>query len=209
MIPWICLHNFTCVVTQQISTLFPNFIWMLLGPNEMSWPNDLYLVIWVNLLSNSECRFEAMIPWICLHYIRCIVTQQIAVLFFHYHLNASWPEWNELTKWPLFGHLSKFVIKFRIQVCGNDSMDFFTLHHVCCDTADRHTFSHFHLNVNWPIWIEFTKWPLIRHLSEFFLQIRLKVLGSASMRYINITSHEVWRTQFSGEMSKISSLDRN
>ena len=60
MIQWICLHNYACVVTKQISTFFPNFIWRFLGPNEMSWPNELYLVIWVNLLSNSECRFEAM-----------------------------------------------------------------------------------------------------------------------------------------------------
>ena len=81
VISWICLQNITCVVTQEIAILVPIFNWKLLGPNEMSRPNDLYLVIWVNLSSNSKFKFDAMIPWICLLNITCAVTQQIDTLF--------------------------------------------------------------------------------------------------------------------------------
>ena len=121
-----------------------------------------------------------MIPWICLLNITCVVIQQIAILL-HFHLNAAMPKWNELTKWPLFGHLSKFVIKFRMQVWGNDSMDLFTLHHVFCDTADRHTFSHFHLNASWGELNALTKWSIFGHLSKFIIKYRLQVSGSDSV----------------------------
>ena len=127
----------------------------------------------------------------------------------NFHMNASWPGRNELTKWTLIGHLGNLVIKFRMQVWGNDSMNLFT----SSSRELRHSRSlnlfPFSLDCLLTEWSELTKLSLVRHLSEFFVQFRLKVLGSASMRYINTTSHEVWRTQFSWEMSKISSLDRN
>ena len=62
--------------------------------------------------------------------------------FSNFHLNASWPERNELTKCTLNGHLGNFVIRFRMQVWGNDSMDLFAQHNMCCDTADCCTFSY-------------------------------------------------------------------
>ena len=85
-----------------------------------------------------------MIPWICLHNITGVVTQQIVVLFLICHLNAYQTKWSELTKLPL-----------------------------------------------------------IRHLSEFFVQFRLKVLGSASMRYINITSRGMGHSILRGIVKNI------
>ena len=90
-------------------------------------------------------------------------------------------KWLELTKWTLLGHLSKFVIKFRLQVSGSDSMDLFTQHNMCWDTANRYTLSLFHLNAYWPYWNVLTKWTLLGHLSKFVIKFRLQVSGSDSM----------------------------
>ena len=48
-----------------------------------------------------------------------------------------------MKKWPLFGHLSNFVIKWGLQLSGSVSMDLITQDPVCCDTANHCTFDIF------------------------------------------------------------------
>ena len=60
-----------------------------------------------------------------------LITNLLNEFSSHFQLNASWAEWNELTKWPIFVHLSKFVIKYRLQVSGSDSVELFTQEHLC------------------------------------------------------------------------------
>ena len=88
-------------------------------PNEMSWKNDLYLVILVNSLSNTECMCRQWFYGFV--YTRSRVLWHSRSLYFY--------------KSPSLAHLTNFVFKFRIQVSGNDSMDLFKQHHVCCDLS--------------------------------------------------------------------------
>ena len=96
-------------------------------------------------------------------------------------LNTNWLQWNEFSKWPLFGHLWTFVVNWGQQVSGTDSMDLFTQDHVCCDIADHCTFSYSPLNTYWLQWNELTKWPIFVHLSQFVLKWRLQLSGTDSM----------------------------
>ena len=99
----------------------------------------------------------------------------------NFNLSASWPERNELTKWPLIGHLGNLVIKFRMKVWGNDSMDLFTKLYLFCDTANRNTFSHFHLNASWHKWNELTNRPFLGHLSKLVNKFRTQLWCIVSM----------------------------
>ena len=108
-----------------------------------------------------------------------------SLYFFPFSFECVWPEWNELTKSHLLGHLTNFVFKFRMQVWGSDSLDVFTQHHMCCDIANRYTFSHFHLNTYW----ELTKWPLLGYLIKFVIKFRMQVWDNDSMDLF--TQHHV------------------
>ena len=72
----------------------------------------------------------------------------------------------KVSKWPFLGYLSKLVIKFRMQVWDNGSMDLVTQLYVYCDTANRKTVSHFHLNASWTERTELTKCKSLGHLSD-------------------------------------------
>ena len=170
--------------TILIDLLFSFVISMLIGPKGMCWPNDRYLVIWINTLSITDSKSQSVISWICLHNITCVVTQWIAIPFPHFLLNATWSKWNELNKWPFLCHLSRLFIKFRMHVWGNDSMDLITQHHLCCDKANHKTVSNFHLNATW-IWRnELNKWPLIGHLRNLVIKFRMQVWVSESMDWL-------------------------
>ena len=101
-----------------------------------------------------------------------------------------------MTKWPLLGYLIKFVIKFRMQVLGNDSMDLFTQYHVCCDTGDWNTFSLFNLNAAWPKWNELTKWPFLGHLSKLVIKFRMQVVRQWFDGFVYTKTHVLWHSKY-------------
>ena len=114
--------------------------------------------------------------------------------FSHSQLNAPWPEWNELTKWALLGHLKKFVIRFRMQVLGSDSLVLFTQLHVSCETADRYTFP-FSIEcslarMKWVDQMTFT-WPF----EKICYQIQDASVRQWFLEFVYTTSHVLWHNK--------------
>ena len=167
MFPWICLNKITCVSHSRTLYLYEILHRILFGSKTLL---DQMTIIWWFESTHYQMRNPSFgghsIDLFTLDYLCCDTTDHRT--FSHFALNTNWLQWNEFTKWPIFGHLRTFVIEWGLPVSGSVSMDLFTQDYVCCDTADHRTFSHFPLNTYWLQRIELTKWPIFVLLRRIY-----------------------------------------